>query len=108
MFEGLPSAVEAAAQKDPLVRVVDRMAYEIYDALRKRQRCTACGGEGVVITQYRPQEGEEQDPDTEDLLLSNICGCVKHAEALLKKYVLEYEILASLAEQDALNAANGK
>jgi hypothetical protein len=75
------------------IRVIDQMALDLYEALRNRQRCTACGGEGLVTTKLANTEG---DPDLDDVLVSHICGCVRRADELLRQFESEYKLLAEL------------
>lgn len=79
------------------IRVVDQMALQLYEGLHKRQRCTACGGEGVVVTKL---SNPEHDPDLEDIYVSSVCGCAKHVDELLLKFKAEYDLLSELDSAD--------
>lgn len=79
------------------VQQIEQMAHDLYDALVKRHRCTACGGEGLVTTiSYDPSEESHENYDLEDCLVTHRCGCTKLVDSILGRYRDEYETLSSL------------
>jgi hypothetical protein len=79
------------------VRLIDQMAHDLYNALHKRQQCTACNGSGLT---YHKCDNPEDDPDLEDVILSDPCGCVKHTNRILRRYRDEYVLLSDLSQSE--------
>ena len=80
------------------VRLIDQMAHDLYNALHKRQSCTACSGSGLV---YHKIDNPENDPDLDDCIISDPCGCVRQTDRLLKRYENEFALLSDLSQTES-------
>jgi hypothetical protein len=80
------------------MRLICEMAHELYSALKHRQRCTACCGDGLV---YSLQPTDPDDPECygDDLPVTSPCGCSTHSDIILKRFEEEFKLLREIAQE---------